>query len=189
MIQTWLRLSWPRLKYACTFNWEFHKTEKFFKRALELNPNLSLAHYQYAWTLFLFGRNDEAIVEHELAWKCDPFNPAITAFLGALYSYVGRYEDAIQQAHKSFEIIKDFPLAYFVLGETYLAMGRADEAIAAHQKLAELVPPWGWFLGYTYAVTGHRDEAFKVLEPIGKSRIKRLERIGTCCDLRGAGQV
>ena len=104
-------------------SWKFHEAEKYFKRALELNPNLSIAHYHYAWALFLFGRNEEALIEHELAWKCDPFNPLITAFLGALYSYLGRYEDAIREAHNSFDIIKDYPIGYFVLGETYLAMG------------------------------------------------------------------
>jgi len=159
-------------------NWEFHKAEKFFKRAVELNPNLSLAHYQYAWTLYLFGRNDKAIAEHELAWKCDPFNPMLTAFLGAMHSYLGNHEEAIKQAYKSFDIIKDFPLAYFVLGETYLAMGREEEAIAAHQKLAELVPPWGWFLGYTYAVTGHRDEAFKVLRQLEKAELSGWNALG-----------
>ncbi len=147
-------------------SWKFHEAEQHFKEALELNPNLSMAHYHYAWALYLFGRNEEAVIEHELAWKCDPFNPGITAFLGALYSYLGRYEDAIKHAYKSFDIIKDFPFGYFVLGETYLAMGELGKAIEAHQKLAELAPPWGWFLGYTYALTGHRDKAELILKDL-----------------------
>ncbi len=159
-------------------NWTFHEAEKYFKRAIELNPNLSLAHYHYAWALFLFGRNDEAIIEHELAWKCDPFNPGITAFLGAIYSYVGRYEDAIQQVYKSFDLIKDFPVGYFVLGETYLAMGKENEAIEAHQKLAKLAPPWGWVLGYTYALTNHRDEAEKILGELEKSELSGWNALG-----------
>jgi tetratricopeptide (TPR) repeat protein len=158
--------------------WKFHEAESCYKRSLELNPNLSMAHYHYAWALFLFGRNEEAVVEHELAWKCDPFNPGISAFLGALYSYLGRYEDAIQQAHKSFDIIKDFPVGYFVLGETYLAMGKFDKALEAHQKLAELAPPWGWVLGYTYALTGHLDEAEKILKELEKSELSGWNALG-----------
>lgn len=159
-------------------NWDFHGAEKYFKRAVELNPNLSLAHYHYAWALFLFGRNDEALVEHELAWKCDPFNPVMTAFFGALLSYLGKYEDAILQAHKSFDILKDCPVGYFVLGETYLAMGRIDEAIVSHKKLAELAPIWGWVLGYTYALTGHRDEAVKILNQLEKTELSGWNAVG-----------
>ncbi|MCK5135355.1 MAG: tetratricopeptide repeat protein [Bacteroidales bacterium] len=159
-------------------SWKFHEAEKFFKRAIELNPNLSIAHYQYAWALFFFGRNDEAIFEHELAWKYDPFNPMLTAFFGAMYSYLGQYEDAIQQAYKSFDILKDCPPGYFVLGETYLAMGKADKAIEAHQKLAELAPPWGWLLGYTYALTGHRAEAEKILSELENSEVNGWAALG-----------
>ncbi len=159
-------------------NWDFHDAEKYFKRALELNPNLCLAHYHYAWALFLFGRNEEAIVEHELAWKCDPFNPGITAFFGALLSYLGRHEDAILQAHKSFNILKDYPVGYFVLGETYLAMDRIDEAIESHKKLAEFAPPWGWVLGYTYALTGHRDEAVKILNQLENTELSGWNALG-----------
>lgn len=159
-------------------NWKFHEAETHFKRALELNPNLSLIHYHYAWALFLFGRHEEAIVEHELAWKCDPFNPLLTAFLGALYSYVGRYEDAIKQAHNSFDILKDCPPGHFVLGETYLAMGRADMAIESHQKLAAVAPPWSWVLGYTYALTNHCDKAEKILDELEKSELNGWNALG-----------
>ena len=72
----------------------------------------------------------------------------ITAFTGALYGYLGRYEDAIREAHKSFEIQKDCPDGYYVLGETYLAMGKKDQAIAAHKNLAEVDPVWKWWYGY-----------------------------------------
>ncbi len=159
-------------------NWDFHDAEKYFKRAVELNPNLSIAHYQYAWTLFLFGRNDEALIEHELAWKCDPFNPLITSFLGALYSYLGRYDDAIREAHNAFDILKDCPTGYFVLGETYLAMGRENEAIEAHRKLSEVAPPWGWVLGYTYAITGHRDKAEIILNELENSELSGWNAMG-----------
>jgi len=159
-------------------SWKFHEAEKYYNRAIELNPNLSLAHYHYAWALFLFGRHDEALVEHELAWKCDPFNPMLTAFFGALSSYLGRYEDAIRLANESFDTLKDCPPAYFVLGETYLAMGKEDMAIEAHQKLAKFAPPWSWVLGYTYVLTGHRDKAEKILYELENSEVNGWNALG-----------
>jgi len=41
---------------------------------------------------------------------------------------------------KSFEIQKDYPIGYLVLGRAYLNMGKEEEAIATHKKLAELYP-------------------------------------------------
>jgi len=178
-IDTTLAETHLALGELCMYSsWKFHEAEKHYKLALELNPNLSIAHYHYAWALFLFGRNEEAIVEHELAWKYDPFNPALSAFFGALYSYLGRYEDAIQQAYKTFDIIKDYPIGYFVLGETYLAMGREEEALASYKKLAEIAPPWSWVLGYAYALTNHRDEAEKILNELENSELNGWNAMG-----------
>lgn len=160
------------------YTWKFDEGEQYFTRALQINPNLSLAHYHYSWLLFLLGRNEEAIVAHELAQKCDPFNPMITAFTGALYGYVGRYEDAIREAQKSFEIQKDCPDGYYVLGEAYLAMGREDEAIEAHRKLAEVDPIWSWWYGYTLAITHHREKAEQVLNELLSSEITSWKAMG-----------
>ena len=50
-------------------------------------------------------------------------------------------------------------------------MGEEGKAIEAHQKLAELAPPWGWFLGYTYALTGHRDKAEFILKDLENTEL------------------
>jgi tetratricopeptide (TPR) repeat protein len=145
--------------------WEFDKAEKHLLRALELNPNLAMAHYHYSWALFLWGRMEEAIAEHKLAQKYDPFNPLQTAWLAALYCYDDQYEKAINTALESFEIQKDYVVGHYVLGATYLKMGKMDEAIAAHQKLAELMPDWSWQLGLTYAEAGQYEEAKNLYSP------------------------
>jgi len=106
--------------------WNFEEADFYFNRALELNPNLVQAHYHYAWALYLFGQMEEAFAHHEIAQNSDPLNPYFTALLGALYSYNGRYEDGIREAHSSLELQKDYPFGLWILGDTYLAMGRGD---------------------------------------------------------------
>ena len=151
--------------------WQFDKVEEYFKRALEINPNMDLTHYHYAWALYLFGRMDDAIAEHKLAQKYDPLNPGHTAYLGALYFYAGRYEDAIEEANNALEMQKDFSTGYLVLGEAYLALGRTDEAIEVHKKLVELAPWTKSSLGATYARSGHRDEAEQILKELEQEEI------------------
>ena len=158
--------------YACLalvsqyYLWKFDQAESYFRKALALNPNLAIIHYHYSWGLHLLGRDKEAIIEHKLAKKYDPFNPLHTAWLGGLYYCEGQYDEAVKVALESFEIQKDYPVGYFILGLSYRAMGRIEEAINAHKKLAELYPEWLWALGLTYAATNHREEAEKILKEI-----------------------
>jgi len=159
--------------------WEWEKAEKYFIKALELDPNMALTHWHYAWTLFLIGRTEEAIIEHELAQKIEPFHRSITLQFAELYLRVGRYEDAVRETQKLFEIFKDNQRGYYMLGRIYLAMGGTDDAIEAHKKCVELNPnPWGkWILGITYAKTGHRDEAEKILNELEKSEVNQFHAL------------
>jgi tetratricopeptide (TPR) repeat protein len=143
--------------------WEFDKAEKYFLKAIEINPNFAMAHYHYSWALFLWGRMDEAIYEHKLAQLYDPFNPLQTAWLAALYCYDGQYEKAITTALESFEIQEDYVVGHYVLGITYSEMGEHEKAIEAHKKLVELYPVWSWSLAYTYAMAGHMEESEQIL--------------------------
>jgi tetratricopeptide (TPR) repeat protein len=158
--------------------WEFDKAEKKFKKALELNPNLALTHYHYSWAQYLFGNMEKAINEHKLAQKYDPFNPLHTAWLGILYMYNEQFKEAEKVALESFDIEKDYSAGYFVLGRIYTEMGRTEEAIKAHQKLAELYPWWTWALGYTYARSGHTEEAEKIKKEIIESGVNSWQAHG-----------
>ncbi|RLD55436.1 MAG: hypothetical protein DRI97_09500 [Bacteroidetes bacterium] len=151
--------------------WEFDLAEEYFLKALDLNPNLAIVHYHYAWALYLFGQLDEAIVEHKLAQKYDPFNPLHTSWLGTLYSAKGLHEEAIEAALESLDMRGDYSSGYFVLGMSYLFSGQEEKAIEAHTKLMELHPWWSWALGYTYATTGHIEEAEEILQQLENGNI------------------
>jgi len=142
-------------------DWE--GAEQAFLRANELNPNLAMNHYHYAWYLALFGRLDEAIVEHKRAQELDPLTPLHTTWLGGLYWIVGDYEKAIEEVQKVLELNPDNRSALHVLGNALADAGKYEEAIAAHQKTGVL-----WALGRTYALAGRRDEAQKILAELEK---------------------
>lgn len=72
--------------------------------------------------------------------KNDLFNSLHTAWPGLLYMYDGQYEEAERMALESFENEKDYSVGYNVPGRIYLDTGRANEAVVAHKKLAELYP-------------------------------------------------
>jgi len=169
--------------------WNYDKSEKYFRQAIELNPSLSVAHYHYAWFLFLHNRQDEAIVEHELAQKYDPFNPLLVGHNGILYAFVGRYNDAFLQVKKSFELQKDCPDAYFALVETHLAMGDVSKAIEVGKKFIKTNPIWKWFLGYVYASTGHKEEATRILDELLAQPANGWNALGIAGILGNLGQM
>jgi tetratricopeptide (TPR) repeat protein len=151
--------------------WDFVSAEMHFKRALQINPNLPMAHYHYSWGLCLCGRMEEAIKEHKLAQKCDPYNPLHTAWLGGLYEIAGRNEEAIQEALNSFKIKKDYPVGYLILGRAYMNLGRQEEAIKMHEKMVELYPSQKVHLCLTYLKAGFTEKADKIQAEIEKEKI------------------
>jgi TolB-like protein/Flp pilus assembly protein TadD len=147
--------------------WRMDEAEEYFIKALQLDPNHAMTHYHYAWLLYATGRMEEAISEHKLAQRYDPFNPQHTAWLAGLYCYDGQYEEAIRVANEAFEIHKDYVISYYILGRSYLALGKTEEAIEAHKKLVEVDPGWPGALGCTYTETGQeQEEAEKILNDL-----------------------
>jgi tetratricopeptide (TPR) repeat protein len=135
-----------------------------FRRANELNPNLAMNHYHYAWYHALFERWTDAITEHKRAQELDPLTPQHTALLGALYLYVGQHEAAIAEARKAIEFAPNAPAAWGVLATGLSAQGRHPEAEEALRKGVAINPAMlEYELGMLYAAHGKREEARAIL--------------------------
>ena len=158
--------------------WDWEGAEQAFRRANELNPNIAMNHYHYAWYHALFGRLDEAIEEHKRAKELDPLNPLHTAYLGELYLWKGQDEEAIEEARKSLELNPDYDIGFLVLGRVFADKGMYEEAIAAHQKLVEVAPQRRFVLGRTYVLAGRRDEARKILAELEKEKVTPFRALG-----------
>ena len=150
------------------YDWEWEAGEKAFQRAIEINPNLAMAHYWYSWQLILFDRMDEALAEHIRAQELDPLTPLHTAWLGGLYWIWGRYDEAIEEVQKALELSSNSWHGLYVLGHIYADMGRHEEAIAVFQRATARYPNMRCLLGFAYAMAGQRDEALKILAELEK---------------------
>ncbi len=142
--------------------------EQSFKRALELNPSLVMAHAHYAWFLEISGSIDDALLEMKQAQRLDPLSPVYHAWEGWMCSWEGFYDRAIKKAHESLELNPELPVALYVLGCGYAAKGMFEKAIEVHVKAGELGPDWKFGLGQTYALAGLIDEAHEVTAELEK---------------------
>jgi Flp pilus assembly protein TadD len=139
-------------------------------------------HYHYAWYLLLMNRYEEAKVEHELAHELDPLTPFQSATLGWLYAYNGETGKAIELAERTLELNPNGSFGLMVLGKALSMEGRFEEAIAAHERLAELYPVWRADLGVTYARAGRMEDARRIAaelesqeqDPFGALRMAKL---------------
>ena len=61
------------VRFGGDWNWE--GAEQAFRRALQLTPDLAIAHAQYGWLLVLLGRADAAFAEAERARELAPASP------------------------------------------------------------------------------------------------------------------
>ncbi|MCK4785482.1 MAG: tetratricopeptide repeat protein, partial [Desulfobacteraceae bacterium] len=160
------------------YDWEWEASERAFQRALEINPNLAMAHYWYSWQLILFDRMDEALAEHKRAQELDPLTPLHTAWLGGLYWIWGRYDEALEGVQKALELGPKSWSGLLVQTYIYMDMGMYEEAIEVSQKAAALYPELRHLLGQAYARAGRRDEALKILAELEKEEATPYGALG-----------
>ena len=148
------------------FDWDWAGARSEFLRALELNPNDSVAHQWHAVYLLAAGQAQEASREIQRAHQLDPLSLAINTDIGFHHYYNGRYAEAIVQLQSVLAMKNDFLLAHLWLARSYLAVGRFDEAIAATAQAESRAREWPVLItarGFTHGVAGKADEARAVL--------------------------
>jgi adenylate cyclase len=106
---------------------EFEEAHAQFLKALEVNPNDSVARCQYGLYLDCIGQHERAIEEYELAKRRNPFDPSGgTAWLrGIAYFGARRYAEAIATLN---QVNDPIPEIHGWLAASYAHAGRVGEA-------------------------------------------------------------
>lgn len=123
---------------AYYFFWNWDEAEREFRLALQKNPNLEEARFEYAWFLSAMGRHAEAIPEAQRAVETDPFSVSANLALGSVYQMAGRLDEALRQIEKTIEIEPNDPRCYAFLREVYQSLGLRDEEVKAYARKLEL---------------------------------------------------
>jgi len=117
-----------------TYDWDWNCADREFQKALELNPNESVVHDDYATLLEVQGRTDEAIAEVNKARELDPLSLLISRNHGRAYYYARQYDRAIQIWRETAEMDQTFPAVNNWLTWAYEANGKYQQAIDSHLK-------------------------------------------------------
>jgi len=156
------------------YNWDWAAAEAEFKRSIELNPNYAEAHMRYSQYLVSRGGVEAALAEANRARELDPYSLDVSATRGFVLENARRYPEAIEQLRLVIAMDPNHYSAHWFLGQTYVANGQFDEAVASSEKAAALsgrAPGALGLLGMAYALAGRKGEANKVLnELLGLNR-------------------
>ena len=158
------------------YDWNWAGAQSDFKKALELNPNSTLALDNCASIAWVHGGFDEAVMFLHKALERDPLSAALHNDLGYNYSASSRFDQAIPQFRRALELDPNFHLSRLHVAFAYQLSGKASEAAAEFQTLGHLAPDIPFAqgaLGYFYAVTGRPAEARKVLDYLDQLARKR----------------
>jgi len=148
-------------------DWDWAASEREFKRAIELDPNIAYVHVAYSGSfLTAAGRTEEAVVETARALEMEPISLVNNALHVTSLVNARRFDEALVQARRAYDLDHGFPLARHWLGLALSANGKYDEAIALGSEVQADSPilPIGLFISaYAHARAGRHAEAERII--------------------------
>jgi serine/threonine-protein kinase len=146
------------------YDWDWSAADRFFQRALELNPKLVATLYSYSVFEQNMGRHAESVAKAKLAADLSPLSPMVQANVGWRLYWTGDLEAAIESWKSVLELHADFPIALLGLVSAYRDQGRF-EAITAEMEgplVASGATAIG-VLGHLYGISGRTADAHRML--------------------------
>jgi serine/threonine protein kinase/Tfp pilus assembly protein PilF len=150
----------------CVWEWDIKGAEECYKRAIELDPNLGIAHFWYGFFLTGQKRFEQGIAEMKEGMHLDPLNPDYPVDVGWGYALVGEYDSALAYVERAAEIDSTLDLVFMTRSHVYLRQGKFAEAIEEAEKAVAVGSTFALpQLALAYALSGQIDKA---LESIAK---------------------
>lgn len=138
--------------YARMGRWEL--AERSFRRAIELDPTLSITRDGFArFVLWPLGRMDDATREALTGAENDPLSSRAQFELADVLLAAGQYDEAARYCE---QLPREMVAAAECVGRARVAQGRTAEAIQV--LVSSATNNWG-YLAFAYAKAGRREDA------------------------------
>ena len=115
-------------------DWDWTRSEREFKRAVELDPNDANTRASFGIFLIAMGQTDRGLSEFEKAHELDPVSE-FTNMIGAYMFYLShRFDQAIDQAQKAIDLYPQSAAAHYWLAQSYEQNGMSKQAADTYLK-------------------------------------------------------
>jgi TolB-like protein/DNA-binding winged helix-turn-helix (wHTH) protein len=148
-----------------SYDWNWTEAEKEFLRALELDPNSAISHFQYGYFLGFKGRPDEADAHKERAAELEPFEPFFVARVGSSKDL----EKRLKQILHAIELDPEYYFSHAMAAGTYRERKEYEKAIEEARLSKKLSPDQTWsdvILSRIYVAAGKPEEARAILDQL-----------------------
>ena len=159
------------------YAWDWDGAERAFQRTLQLNPNHATALSTYGMLATCLDQANEGIRLARQAVDIEPIAPIHSHMLASTLAVARRFDEAIEQEHRTLELDSTYLPAYWVLGMATTALGQYQDALelmqpgipSAREDVLLMAQ-----LAYAQALAGHREEAKQILDRLQKRRKSRF---------------
>jgi DNA-binding winged helix-turn-helix (wHTH) protein/Tfp pilus assembly protein PilF len=111
------------------YDLDLNGAEAALLRALDVNPNSTMAHHYMGLLHIARGKLEDALVSLRRAQALEPLALNFNANIGMIHYYARRYEEAITQLEITLGMEAGFDHARSLLGRACLQLGHTDRAI------------------------------------------------------------
>jgi tetratricopeptide (TPR) repeat protein len=124
-------------------SWMYHLARRYDDeraqalKALDLNPQLAMAHMRLGWALTGLGRHDEAIQAHQAAVKYSGESPDMTAALACALAAAGRRQPAREILDRLTTLSSQRYVSSLSIAQVHAALGDRSSALAALETAYE----------------------------------------------------
>ena len=170
LAEAYVALGWLELS-----DWDFAGADRDFKRAIELNPNLSVARVWYISYLAAMRRMEEMDAQCRAALQLNPASADVLTHVATGYLAFDRADQAIELYRKALDLEPSYHFAHWALGRAYHASGKYPEAVAALEKAVALNGRNNMnlsLLASAYIKAGGRKEGLEIVREL-ESRLKQ----------------
>jgi serine/threonine-protein kinase len=120
--------------YARQYDWE--NATQSFRRAIELNPSLTLTYVNYwSTTLLPLEKLDEGERLLQVAMRTDPLSPIVHDQLGFMKLVAGRFDEAVDHFTRAYALDPDLAFLDQHIGRALTFAGRLPEALSFFDTL------------------------------------------------------
>jgi tetratricopeptide (TPR) repeat protein len=143
------------------------RSEEFYRRAIDLNPNYGLSHEWLSATLVGTGRFQEGRVAIETAERLDPLSLRPKVLTAWTVYQTRDFERALAKGREIETLDPEFMQTHLQLANILLEMGEIDDALKHARRAVELEPesplPF-YMLCWALAAKGSVEEAREIVE-------------------------
>jgi serine/threonine protein kinase/Tfp pilus assembly protein PilF len=167
--------------YFAAHEFDWTEADRYFGRAIELNPNsLDAYHCHAMYCLAPLGRMEEALATEDFVLAKDPLALGMIFIRALILEGLGREDAEAETVERLNQLDPNFVFGQLLLVRLRARQRRFDEAIALADRMIAIAGRWGTTLGalgIAHAMAGDRAGANVVIDELASSPICKESRV------------